>query len=128
MSDPFESIAEAKRAEARRLDALFRKATGWEPRLWGKVIGYGRYHYRYASGREGDYCATGFNMRARDISLHIQPGYNPFPEIAARLGPHSRGKGCWYIKSLDAVDEAALADLIRAGLKDLAAQWPVEPS
>lgn len=120
MSDPFATIAPEKREEAMRLDAVFRDVTGWRPKLWGKMIGYGQYHYRYASGREGDFLATGFNMRARDISLHILPGYTEFPKIAARLGPHERGKSCWYIKSLDMVDEAALRDLIRAGLDDLA--------
>ncbi|MEM9426364.1 MAG: DUF1801 domain-containing protein [Pseudomonadota bacterium] len=120
MSDPFATIAPEKREEALRLDAVFRDVTGWQPRLWGNLIGYGQYHYRYASGREGDFLATGFNMRARDISLHILPGYTEFPDIAARLGPHKRGKSCWYIKGLDAVDEVALRDLIRAGLDDLA--------
>ena len=123
MPEPLESISEDKREEARRLDAIFRDVTGWEPKLWGKMVGYGQYHYRYDSGREGDSLATGFNMRARDIALHILPGYNEFPEIAARLGPHKRGKSCWYIKSLDQIDDAALRDLIRAGLDDLAAQY-----
>ncbi|MEM7753605.1 MAG: DUF1801 domain-containing protein [Pseudomonadota bacterium] len=120
MSDPLSTIAPEKREEASRLDAVFREVTGWQPRLWGKMIGYGQYHYRYASGREGDFFATGFNMRARDVSVHILPGYAEFPEIVARLGPHKRGKSCWYIKSLDAVDEVAFRDLILAGLDDLA--------
>ena len=116
----FDHIDPAKRDEALRFDALFREVTGWQPRLWGKLIGYGAYHYRYASGREGDFLATGFNMRARDVSLHILPGYSDFPEIAKRLGPHKRGRSCWYVKSYDTVNETALHDLIRAGLNDLA--------
>ena len=67
-------------------------------------------------------------MRARDISLHILPGYSEFPEIAKRLGPHKRGKSCWYIKGLSDVDKTALGDLIRAGVEDLRGQWPVEAS
>ena len=128
MSDPLDTIPTDKREEARRLDAIFRNASGFAPVAWGRMIGYGRYHYRYTSGREGDFLATGFSMRARDISLHILPGYSEFPDIAARLGPHSRGKSCWYIKSLDSIDARALADLIRAGLADLATHWPVEPT
>lgn len=120
MPDLFAHVAPEKLADADRLDALFREVTGWEPRLWGKLIGYGQYHYRYASGREGDFLATGFSMRVRDISIHVLPGYTEFPEIAARLGPHKRGRSCWYIKALDQVDEVALRDLIRAGLDDLA--------
>ena len=129
LSDPIAALPEGKRSEARRLDAAFREATGWSPWTAGRnLVGYGHYRYRYESGRTGTALATGFAMRARDIALHIMPGYRDFPEIAARLGPHSRGKACWYLRSLDAVDEVALRDLIRAGLDDLAAEWPVEPS
>lgn len=120
MPDLFDHFAPEKQGEAQALDAIFRDVTGWSPRLWGKIVGYGQYHYRYDSGREGEFLATGFNMRARDISLHILPGYSEFPQIAARLGPHKRGRSCWYIKNLDAVDQWALRDLIRAGLDDLA--------
>ena len=126
MSDPLLSIASEKREEAKRLDTVFREVTGWSPRLWRNSIGYGRYHYKYASGREGEFFATGFNMRAKDISLHILPGYSEFPEIAARLGPHKRGRSCWYIQALYVVDESALRDLIRAGLDDLARVAEIE--
>lgn len=126
MPDPLETVAPEKRIEAERLDAIYREVTGWQPRLWGKIIGYGRYRYRTQSGQEGEFLATGFNMRGRDIAIHILPGYSEFPEIAARLGPHKRGKSCWYIKTLDAIDEAALRDLIRAGLEDLARKAEVE--
>ena len=114
--------------DARRLDALFRRVTGWQPRLWqGGIVGYGRYAYRYESGRTGEWFATGFSVRKARISIYILPG-SDFPEIAERLGPHSRGKSCWYVTRLDRIDEAALADLIRAGLDDLRGHWPVEPS
>ena len=128
MAGIFEGIAEEKLEEATQLNAIFQAATSWQPKRWGKIIGYGQYHYQYASGREGDFLATGFSMRARDISLHILPGYSEYSEIANRLGPHKRGKSCWYIKRLSDVDEAALGDLIRAGVEDLRGQWPVEAS
>jgi len=128
MADLFHDVAKDRIDEARSLDALFQNVTGWRPKLWGRIIGYGQYHYRYASGREGDFLATGFTFRARDISLHILPGYSEFPEIAARLGPHKRGKSCWYIKRLSDVDEAALCDLIRAGLGDLRGHWDITPT
>ncbi len=120
MPDPLASVAPEKRDAANRLDAIFREVTGWQPRLWRSTIGYGLYQYRTKSGLEGEFFATGFNLRKNDISLHILPGYADYPEIAARLGSHKRGKSCWYVKSLDVVDEAALRDLIRAGLEDLA--------
>ncbi len=117
-----------KHDEVKRLDALFQDATGFAPKRWGKMVGYGEYHYVYDSGREGDTLATGFSMRTRDISIHILPGYTEFPDIAARLGPHKKGKSCWYIKKLDDVDEEALKDLIRAGLADLETHYPVRPT
>jgi hypothetical protein len=128
MAGVFDHIAPEKRAEAEKLDLIFRDVTGWAPKAWGKLIGYGGYHYRYDSGREGDFFATGFNMRARDIALHILPGYTDFPEIAERLGPHSRGKSCWYIKAVDRVNNEALRDLIRAGLTDLSTTYDVQGS
>ena len=125
MTNALAHIPADKRAEADQVDAVFRDATGWAPKAWGKLIGYGQYHYKYASGREGDFLATGFSMRSRDISLHILPGYSEFPDIAARLGPHKRGKSCWYVKSLASVDENALRDLILAGIEDLQTQYEV---
>ena len=129
LTDPIGALPEGRREEARRLDAVFREVTGWTPRPAGRnTLGYGRYAYRYESGRTGQSFAIGFAMRAKDVSLHIRPGYREFPEIAARLGPHTRGKSCWYVRGIDSVDEAALRDLIRAGLDDLRSHWQVEPT
>ena len=129
LTDPIGALPEDTREEARRLDAVFCEVTGWAPWTAGRnLIGYGRYHYRYESGRTGTALATGFALRVKDIALHIMPGYRDFPEIAARLGPHRRGKACWYLRDLDATDEAALRDLIRSGLDDLRSHWPVDPT
>ncbi len=119
MTDIFADLSKSKLPQARELDALFRDATGWQPKRWGKTIGYGQYHYKYVSGREGDFLATGFAMRSRDISLHILPGYSEFPDIAERLGPHKRGRSCWYVKALTTENRDAIHDLIAAGLEDL---------
>lgn len=127
MPDPLHIFPAEKRAEAERLDAIYRDVTGWSPRVWGKMLGYGFYRYHRKGDRtEYEFFATGFNMRARDIALHILPGYQDYAQIADRLGPHKRGKSCWYIKSLDGADEAALRDLIRAGLTDLAKTAQIE--
>ena len=118
-----------RRAGARVLDALFQRVTGWQPKLWGsKLIGYGQYHYRYASGREGDFLATGFAPLAAKFSIHILPGYTAFPEINARLGKAKWGKSCLYVNKLADIDLAARQDLIRAGLVDLEKHWPVQPT
>ena len=73
--------------EALLLDRLFQEVTGFQPKMWGpSIIGYGRYHYRYESGREGDFLATGFSPRKARLSIYILPGYADFSAILARLG------------------------------------------
>ena len=119
---------ERKADEAQQLDRLFREATGFEPQMWGpSIIGYGRYHYRYASGREGDFLATGFSPRKARHSIYIMPGYQDYGAILSRLGKHKLGKSCLYVNKLADIDLDVLAELIRAGLKDLDAIWPVQP-
>lgn len=120
---------ERKRADAQALDRLFREVTGFAPRMWGpSIVGYGRYHYRYESGREGDFLATGFSPRKANLVLYIMPGYQDFGEILARLGKHRLGKSCLYINKLADVDVSVLGELIRAGLDDLGRRWPIEPT
>ena len=117
-----------RRADARALDALFRSVTGFKPRMWGPtIIGYGQYHYRYASGREGDALATGFSPRAAHQVIYIMPGYGRFQPLLNRLGKHRLGKSCLYINKLTDIDLLVLEALIRAGLQDLGQRWPVLP-
>ncbi|WP_095588315.1 DUF1801 domain-containing protein [Actibacterium ureilyticum] len=122
-----DSVAPAhRRADALALDALFRRVTGFQPRMWGaSIIGYGRYHYRYDSGREGDFLATGFAPRKANLVVYILPGYTDFSDILGRLGPHRRGKSCLYLTRLAPIDMDVLAELIRAGLDDLGQRWTV---
>lgn len=120
---------ERRRADAFALDALFRRVTGWRPRMWGpSMVGYGSYHYVYDSGREGDFLATGFSPRKASLVVYIMPGYADFSGILERLGKHKLGKSCLYINKLSDIDESVLEELIRAGLDDLGARWPVEPT
>ena len=117
-----------RRADAQALDTLFREVTGWQPRLWNSsILGYGRYSYRYDSGRAGEFLATGFSPRKANISLYIMPGYQGHGAILDRLGKHRTGAACVYINKFADIDMDALADLIRAGLSDLARTWPVTP-
>ena len=119
----------SRKAEAERLDRIFRDVTGFAPRLWsGRMVGYGQYDYTYDSGHSGTFLATGFATAKRHLTIYILPGYTPFPEIMARLGPHRHGKSCLYITRLEQIDETALRDLIRAGLDDLATRWEVQPT
>lgn len=120
---------ERRRADAQRLDEIFREVSGFEPRMWGpSILGYGRYHYKYESGREGDFLATGFAPRKANLVIYIMPGYTDFSAILARLGKHKIGKSCLYINKMDDIDLGALKELIAAGIEDLGRHWPVEPS
>lgn len=129
VAEYLQSVTPGRRAEeALALDQLFRAATGFQPRMWGgSIIGYGRYHYRYASGREGDFLATGFAPRQARHSVYIMPGYQDYGAIRSRLGKHKQGKSCLYVNKLADIDLDVLAELIRTGLKDLDAVWPVQP-
>lgn len=116
-----------RHADALRLDRIFRDVTGWAPQMWGpSIVGYGSYHYKYDSGREGDMCATGFSPRKANIVIYIMPGYTDFGTLLARLGKHKLGKSCLYINKLADIDEEVLKELIRAGLDDLGRKYPVE--
>ena len=120
---------ERKRQEALQLDALFRRVTGWAPLMWGpSMIGYGSYHYRYASGREGDMLATGFSPRKARHSIYILPGYADYSDLLQRLGKHSTGKSCLYVNKIADIDLDVLEELIATGLRDLGKQWEVQPS
>ena len=94
--------------------------------MWGQyIVGFGRYHYKYASGREGDHLATGFAMRKSGPTIYIMPGYKDYGHILKTLGPHKLGKGCLYIKSIEDTHIPTLKKLIRAGLADLKKMYPV---
>ncbi|SMX45503.1 DUF1801 domain-containing protein [Octadecabacter ascidiaceicola] len=118
-----------RRADALVLDALFRKITGWQPKMWGPtIVGYGSYHYKYDSGREGDCNATGFSPRKASQSIYIMPGYQEYDEILSRLGKYKIGKACLYVNKLADIDIDVLEELIRAGLRDLSKIYPVSPT
>ncbi|WP_170606102.1 DUF1801 domain-containing protein [Ruegeria arenilitoris] len=130
IGDFLENVEPEKKAqEARTLDALFRRVSGFSPVIWGSsIVGYGQYHYRYSSGREGDFLATGFSPRKAAHSIYIMPGYNDFNYILSRLGKHKMGKSCLYVNKLSDIDLDVLSELILAGLEDLNTRWPVKPT
>jgi Domain of unknown function (DU1801) len=117
-----------RRAEGQRLLAIFGEATGFKPKVWNGMIGFGRYDYQHPSGHSGSIFATGFAMRKAEIVFYIASGFSNFEAILAELGPHKIGKSCLYLKRLEGIDENALRKLIRAGLDDLATRWPVHPA
>lgn len=118
-----------RRDDATALDQLFRRVTGWSPRMWGpSMVGYGSYAYTYESGRKGTFLATGFAPRKANTVVYIMPGYQDFASFLDRLGPHKTGKSCLYLGALAKVDLDVLGALIRAGLDDLGTRWPISPT
>jgi hypothetical protein len=99
---------------------LMREVTGEEPRMWGaSMVGFGRYHYKGASGREGEWMITGFSPRKGDLTLYIFGGFESFAAIMKRLGKFKTGKGCLYIKGLADVDAKVLKKLVEASVKKM---------
>ena len=115
-----------RQQDAAALDAIFRSVTGTTPRLWGgSILGYGHYDYTYPTGTRGRWLATGFSPRGAHQVIYIMPGYADFGPILDRLGKWKAGKSCLYVNRLSDIDMDVLAELVRAGLRDLATHWPI---
>ena len=107
-----------KAADSRAILDMMREVTQEEPVMWGKsIVGFGSYHYKYASGREGDWMLTGFSPRKTSLTLYLMYGMDKFPDLLGRLGKHKLGKGCLYIKRLSDVDQEVLREVIAANYK-----------
>lgn len=103
-----------RRSDAQTLRELMERVTGRPARMWGSsIVGFGRYHYAYASGREGDMAAAGFSPRKAATSVYFVDGFDDYAEDLARLGPHTTGAACLYLKRVDAVDLGVLEDMVR---------------
>jgi hypothetical protein len=104
--------SEHKRKDCEELVALMTEVTGDPPQMWGpSIIGFGKYHYKYESGREGDICVTGFSPRQANLVLYLGPEIHD-EKLVAKLGKHKVGKGCLYINKLDDVDRTVLRKLV----------------
>ncbi|MCW5515527.1 DUF1801 domain-containing protein [Muriicola sp. Z0-33] len=105
--------APQKKEDAYFLLELMKDITGEAPVMWGpSIIGFGSYHYKYDSGREGDMLLTGFSPRAQNFSLYIMAGFDRYEPLMKKLGKHSTGKTCLYIKRLSDIDIEVLKELI----------------
>lgn len=115
VTDFIESIEDQKKkADSIIINALITELTGESPKMWGSsIIGYGNYHYKYESGREGDFMKIGFSPRKQSLTLYIMPGFGRYEEIMQLLGKYKTGKSCLYIKKLADVDLKALKELIK---------------
>ncbi len=121
---------ERQRQDSLSIVALMREVTGAEPRMWGpSIVGFDSYHYRYASGREGDAPLTGFSPRKQNLTIYLSYGFEQHTELLARLGKHKLGKACLYLKRLDDVDRAALRELIERSVVEVRqANAPADPA
>ncbi len=120
---------ERRREEAAVIDAMHRRVTGCAPQMWGpSIIGYGSYHYKYDSGREGDMCRGGFSPRKAALTVYLMGNYcdrqAEVDDLFARLGKHSLGKSCLYIKKLADVDLDVLERLVAISWEVMNAKYP----
>jgi uncharacterized protein DUF1801 len=110
-----------RRRDAETMVELMRRATGEEPRMWGTIVGFGQYHYRYASGREGDTHAAGFAARKAATTVYVNDGVEAHAELLDQLGPHTTGVACIYVKDLTAVDLEVLETIVSRSYATLTA-------
>lgn len=108
-----DTLESTRRAECELLCELMSRITGAPARMWGdSMVGFGSYHYTYASGRSGDWFLTGFAPRKDKLSVYIMPGFADFAALMKGLGPHKTGKSCLYIKRLADIDLGKLEALV----------------
>jgi hypothetical protein len=109
---------EEKRADSFEILKLMQEITKQEPKMWGtNIIGFGNYHYKYKSGREGDWFVTGFSPRKQNLTLYVMGGFNPYTELLKKLGKHKTGVGCLYINKLEDADIKTLKELLKQSIK-----------
>ena len=111
---------ERKRKDCREVIKLMTSITGKRPKMWGtSIIGFGSYHYKYKSGREGDWPITGLSPRKQNLTIYVMLGFSRYESLMKKLGKHTTGKSCLYIKSLDDIDRKVLTTLIERSVADM---------
>lgn len=109
---------EQKREDCFEILRLMKQVTKEEPKMWGSsIVGFGSYHYKGASGREGDWLLTGFSPRKENLTLYIMGGFDLHQDLLKKLGKHKTSVGCLYIKKLDDVDKEVLRELVAESVK-----------
>jgi hypothetical protein len=111
-----------RREDCLALAKIMEEITGVKPQMWGpSMVGFGGYHYKYASGHEGDCFMTGFASRKQDLTVYVPMGFEKYGALMKQLGKHRTSKSCLYIKRLSDIDIATLKKLLKVSLKDLVA-------
>ena len=115
---------EKKRDDCHEIMNMMEEVSGEQPKMWGKsIIGYGTYHYKYASGREGDWMRIAFAPRKQNLTLYLLSGVESHPELLEKIGKYKNGKSCFYINKLDDVDRDILKKLMKASLDHLKKEY-----
>ena len=117
-----DSVAnERKRQDSYAILELMQDVTGEEPAMWGtSIVGFGSYHYKYASGRENEWFLVGFSPRKQNLTLYIMSGYDDYESLLADLGKYKTGKSCLYINKLEDVDLPTLRELVKKSVTHMA--------
>ncbi|NNF15305.1 MAG: DUF1801 domain-containing protein [Gammaproteobacteria bacterium] len=114
-----------RRSDAKKIARLMKTVTGYKPRMWGSsIVGYGQYHYKYDSGREGDFMRVGFSPRKQNLVLYIISGFKEHDSLMKKLGKHKTGKSCLYINKLEDIDLSVLEKLIRKSMVYMDKKYP----
>ena len=109
---------EQKRNDCFEILKMMKQVTKEEPKMWGaSMVGFGSYHYKGKSGREGDWMLTGFSPRKQNLTLYLMGGFDTHADLLNKLGKYTTGAGCLYIKKLDDVDKKVLKELMQASVK-----------
>ncbi len=114
-----------KQTDSRTIVEMMATITGEAPKMWGEsIIGFGSYHYRYASGQEGDWMLVGFAPRKQALTLYLMSGYEDWDDLTANLGKFKTGKSCLYVKRLADVDQHILRQMIERSVEQMRASNP----
>ena len=115
---------ETRKNDSYKVLELMQTATGVEPKMWGdSIVGFGSYHYKYASGREGDWFLTGFSPRKQSLTLYIMPGFDEYEALLEELGKHKIGKSCLYINKLEDIDFDVLKKLVKESYEHMKGKY-----
>ena len=115
---------EAKQADSFKLVELMQQASGFEAKMWGpNIVGFGSYHYKYASGHEGDAPLAAFSPRAKEFSIYLSLTEQERPGLLKEFGKHRAATSCIYVKKLSDIDEGVLNKMVRSSVKNLQAQY-----
>ena len=114
-----------RREDARRVIEIMQRTTQKPPRMWGdRIIGFGSYHYRYASGREGDWPRIGLSPGKRHLALYIMPGFDNCQALLGKLGKYRTGRSCLYVNRLRDIDIGVLEEIIRHSVAEMGRRYP----